>query len=187
MVSHDEGLHFELETAQGRLVLLPEEGSSNVAKDLEKYAGQVVMVVGTLTNEPNIYMQGPIMRVNSVSPFQAPAPAGSGEETPAAGITSFTIARPDLVVKGQNLARVEIWAVPTGTGITEKDYQLLGQAGKKSEDNGHQVWTFPIPQKTILATEIFARGFDARGHEVGRVSLPVTGVTDLNKALGTRD
>lgn len=43
------------------------------------------------------------------------------------------------------------------------------------------------PQKTILATEIFAKGFNARGREVGRVSLPFIGVTDLNKALGTGD
>ena len=59
MVSNVEGRHFELETGTGRLVLLPEEGSTGVAKDLEKYAGQVVMVIGTLTNESNIYMRGP--------------------------------------------------------------------------------------------------------------------------------
>ncbi|MGI9860458.1 hypothetical protein SDD30_03605 [Moorella naiadis] len=82
---------------------------------------------------------------------------------------------------------MEIWAVPTGTGITEKDYQLLGQAVKKPETVGQQVWTFPIPQKTILATEIFARGYDDQGREVSRVSLPFTGVTELNKALGTTD
>ncbi|MGI9860457.1 copper amine oxidase N-terminal domain-containing protein [Moorella naiadis] len=81
VVSDVEGRHFELETGQGRLVLLPEEGSTGIAKDLEKYAGQMVIVVGTMTNEPNIYMRGPIMRVNSVSPVQSPTPAGSGEET----------------------------------------------------------------------------------------------------------
>ncbi|GAF25289.1 hypothetical protein MTCOM_20700 [Moorella thermoacetica] len=160
VVSNVESRHFELETGRGRLVLLPEEGSTGVAKDLEKYAGKVAMVVGTLTSEPNIYMRGPLMRVNSVSLVQSPTPAGSDEESSAAGIASFTIAWPYLVVQVKNLARVEIWAVPTGTGITEKDYQLLGQAVKKSEIAGQQLWTFPIPDKPILATEIFAKGFN---------------------------
>ncbi|QGP91306.1 hypothetical protein MGLY_06370 [Neomoorella glycerini] len=180
VVSNVEGRHFELETTGGRLVLLPDKGAPDMVKELEKYAGQTVTVTGVITNELNIYMRAPIMRVQSVSPV------GNGGETPA-GITSFTIAQPDLVVKGQNLARVEIWAIPTGTGITEKDYELLGYAGKKSEDNGQQVWTFPIPRKTILATEIFAKGYDDRGKEVGKVSLPFIGVTRLNEALGTLD
>ncbi|CEP69099.1 Uncharacterized [Moorella glycerini] len=166
-------------------MLLPEEGSTGVAKDLEKYAGRTVMVIGTLTKEPNIYMQGPIMRVNSVMPVQSPTPASNGEENLAASIDSFTIAQPDLVIKGKNLARVEIWAVPTGTGVTEKDYTLLGQASKQAETGGQQVWTFPIPRVTILATEIFARGYDEQGRDASRVSLPVEGVTALNKALGT--
>jgi hypothetical protein len=185
VVSNVEGRHFELETDRGRLVLLPEEGSTGVAKDLEKYAGRTVMVIGTLTKEPNIYMQGPIMRVNSVMPVQSPTPASNGEENLAASIDSFTIAPPDLVIKGKNLARVEIWAVPTGTGVTEKDHTLLGQASKQAETGSQQIWTFPIPRVTILATEIFARGYDEQGRDAGRVSLPVTGVTELNKALGT--
>ncbi|WP_258358536.1 stalk domain-containing protein [Moorella sulfitireducens] len=187
VVGNVEGCHFELETGEGRLVLLPEEGSTGVAKDLEKYAGQVVMVIGTLTNEPNIYMRGAIMRVNSVMPVQSPTPANNNEENLVAGIDSFTIAPPDLVIKGKKLARVEIWAVPTGTGVTEKDYTLLGQATKQVETGGQQVWTFTIPRTTIMATEIFARGYNEQGREAGRISLPVTGVTALNEALGTMD
>jgi len=199
VVSEVEGRHFELETDQGRLVLLPEEGSAGVARDMEKYAGQRVMVIGTLTNEPNIYMRGSIMLVNSVGLIPDSSPPGSAGESAAASggqnssssaaITSFTISQPEqlLLAKGQNLARVEILAIPTGTEITAKDYRLLGQASKKSETAGQQVWTFPIPNKTILATEIFARGFDPQGREVGRVSLPVIGATALNQALGTSD
>lgn len=185
VVSNVEGRHFELETGTGRLVLLPEEGSTGVAKDLEKYAGQVVMVIGTLTNESNIYMRGAIMRVNSVMPVQSPTPANNNEENLVAGIDSFTIAPPDLVIKGKKLARVEIWAVPTGTGITEKDYTLLGQATRQAAAGGEEVWTFPIPRTTILATEIFAIGYDEQGRKAGKISLPGTGVTALNKALGT--
>lgn len=73
VVSTLEGRHFELESGQVRLVLVPE--SEDVAKDLEKYAGQTVTVEGTIINQPNIYMRGPLMRVRSVSP------AGGSKET----------------------------------------------------------------------------------------------------------
>lgn len=179
VMSNLEGRHFELETGQGRLVLVPAEGEPSVAQALEKYAGQVVIVEGVITNEPNIYMRAPLMRVKSI------LPTGENGKTAPGKLTEFTIARPYLVVKGQSLSRVEIWAIPTGTGITEKDYILLGQASKQSETAGQQVWTFPIPRETILATEIFARGYDEQGREAGRISLPIIGVTDLNKALGT--
>ncbi|WP_338827032.1 stalk domain-containing protein [Neomoorella thermoacetica] len=178
VVSDVEGRHYELETARGRLVLVPDKGYPVAAQDLEKYAGREVIVAGVISGEPSMYMRGPLLRVRSVTP-------AGGIPAPAARLTSFTIARPNLVVKGQHLARVEIWAIPTGTGITEKDYTLLGQAGKQAETSGEQVWIFPIPKETILATALFARGYDEQGRDAGRISLPVEGVTALNKALGT--
>jgi hypothetical protein len=178
VVSDVEGRHYELETAQGRLVLVPDKDYPAAARDLEKYAGQEVMITGVITREASLYMRGPLLRVRSV------IPAG-GIPAPAARLTSFAIDRPNLVVKGRYLARVEIWAIPAGTGITEKDYTLLGPTVKKVETGGEQVWIFPIPKETILATALFARGYDEQGRDVGRVALPVEGVTALNKALGT--
>ncbi|WP_406676891.1 stalk domain-containing protein [Neomoorella carbonis] len=178
VVSDVEGRHYELETARGRLVLVPDKDYPAAARDLEKYAGQEVMITGVITREASLYMRGPLLRVRSVTPT-------GGTPASAARLTSFAIDRPNLVVKGRYLARVEIWAIPAGTGITEKDYTLLGPAVKKVETGGEQVWTFPIPRETILATALFARGYDEQGRDVGRVSLPVIGVTELNKALGT--
>jgi len=67
-ISNLEGRHFELDTDRSVLVLLPEKGVPSLAVELEKYAGQRVTVEGTITNEPNIYMRGPVMQVRSVSP-----------------------------------------------------------------------------------------------------------------------
>ena len=53
---------------------------------------------------------------------------GGGSKESLASITSFTVEKPDFVVKGIKLSSVEIWAVPSGTGITEKDYVMLGKA-----------------------------------------------------------
>lgn len=63
-----EGRHFELETGQTRLVLVPETEGSPIAEDLEKYVGQTVTVEGVITNDPNTYMRGPLMKVKSIWP-----------------------------------------------------------------------------------------------------------------------
>ncbi len=98
-------------------------------------------------------------------------------------LVSFEVSRPNLVAVGRNLSKVEIWAVPTGTGITPQDYSLLGEASSSTSASGQQNWIFPIPQNPILATEIFARGFDLQGNKVGDKSLPLTGATEIYNAL----
>jgi len=103
------------------------------------------------------------------------------DATPA--LVSFEIAKPDFVVKGSNLSKVEIWAVPTGTGITEADYSLIGTAQRTNEAGDSEVWTLPIPVQQILATNIFARGFDGSGNQVGQISLPYNGASDIYDAL----
>lgn len=107
-------------------------------------------------------------------------------QNPEGKIISMEIKKPNLVVVTQNVARVEIWAIPSGTEIRESDYILLGDADNRHiESNGKQEWLFPIPKEPVLATEIFAKGYDGNNEEVGKLSLPYLGVTGLNKALGT--
>lgn len=101
-------------------------------------------------------------------------------------ITAFSVEQPFLVVRGRGLSRVEVWAVPAGTNITEKEHVLLGEAQSFSaEGNGEQVWRTNIPRQPVLVTEIFAKGFTRRGEEVGRISLLASGATDIyNKLWG---
>ena len=103
-----------------------------------------------------------------------------------AAIRDFKIARPNLVVLGTNLSRVEVWAWATGTGITEPG--LVGEAKLITGSDYHQRWIFPIPGASehppaFLAVEIFAKGFDSDGKLVGQKSLPYKGATALNEAL----
>jgi hypothetical protein len=101
-----------------------------------------------------------------------------------AHVTTLALEAPNLVVTGEHLGKVELWAIPTGTGITEDEYNLLGPALLDHEAAGGrgQVWTYPVPAP-MLVTEIFAKGYDAAGKEAGRASLPVVGVTELYRLL----
>ncbi|MGO0123209.1 hypothetical protein [Desulfothermobacter acidiphilus] len=61
-----EGRHLELETREGRYVILP--ANPQVAQELEKYLGREVILEGTISRDPNIYMRGPLFRVSAVGP-----------------------------------------------------------------------------------------------------------------------
>jgi hypothetical protein len=106
-------------------------------------------------------------------------------QTQKAQLTSFEIVKPNLEARGENLSKVEIWAIPTGTEITAANYFLLGNATLRlatSSPNG-QIWDFSIPQNPVLATEIFARGYDSQGNQIEDESLPISGATDIYNSL----
>jgi hypothetical protein len=105
------------------------------------------------------------------------------EESPAAAISAFDVERPNLVVHGTGLYRVEVYAVPTGTNITEASIQKVGEARFSQFDKKGQVWTLTIPKDPILATDIYAIGYDALDKPVGTVSLGIIGATDIHEAL----
>lgn len=98
-------------------------------------------------------------------------------------IISLILEKPNFLIKGKGLARVEVWAVPTGTEITESSYIKIGIAELKKVDDKEQVWLIPIPRQPLLLTEIFAKGFDEKGNLVGKVSLPIVGASDIYKEL----
>lgn len=109
----------------------------------------------------------------------------STQQQPGA-VTAFLVARPNFIVDGSELSRVEIWAVPVSSKeISESDYQLIGNAMLQSgaEDPLIQIWTLPIPKESIAATEIFAKGFDMKGEFVGQMSLPYLGATQIFNAI----
>jgi hypothetical protein len=111
-----------------------------------------------------------------------PLSAVSQVPKPHTAIRTVEVQRPNIVVRGANLAKVEIWAVPTGTQITPDMYALLGTAKRRGVAGNHEIWVFPIPEP-MLATGIFAKGFDAKGNAVGTKPLPYYGATDLYEAL----
>jgi len=102
-------------------------------------------------------------------------------------LVSIEVTRPNIVVQGSFLTRVEIWAVPTGTDIKPEQYVLLGKAKRSTPAGPKETWLFRIPScandTRLVATEIFAKGFDDFGTEIGRKSLPVTGASAVHEAL----
>ena len=98
-------------------------------------------------------------------------------------IRSIGIKRPNIVVRGANLSKVEVWEIPTGTGITPDEYTLLGTANRLNSAGQNEVWVFPIPSRPLSATDIFVKGFDAEGKSVGTKSLPYLGATQIYDAL----
>ena len=101
-------------------------------------------------------------------------------------LVSIEVARPNIVVQGSFLTRVEIWAVPAGTDIKPEQYVLLGKATRTTAASPKETWLFRIPScndTRILATEIFAKGFDGFGTEIGKKSLPAQGASAVHEAL----
>lgn len=99
------------------------------------------------------------------------------------------VTRPNIVVHGAFLSRVEVWAIPTGTGITPAQYVLLGKAVRTNEVGPKETWLFRIPScatdTRLQATEIFVQGFDGMGVNIGKKSLPSAnaGASAVHQAL----
>jgi flagellar basal body-associated protein FliL len=97
-------------------------------------------------------------------------------------IEGISIEKPNLIVTGQNLSKVKIYFVPTGTQIDPETMSKIEDAVKQSENNGEQVWTYRYPSD-LLITNIFAKGFDDKGNLVKEVDLPIVGASALADAL----
>ena len=96
------------------------------------------------------------------------------------------VRRPRIVICGAYLSKVEVWVVPTGTGITSDEFKLLGNAERTTPGGHNEVWVLRIPScKTdpLSATEVFVKGFSANGDLVGSKSLPYRGPGELYEAF----
>jgi hypothetical protein len=91
-----------------------------------------------------------------------------------------------FVIRGQNLSSVQVWAVPTGTGITEKDHVKIGDAVRDEEglmkNTEIQVWRLAVPKEPQLVTALYVKGYKD-GKSAGIVEFPVEGATDIYNAL----
>ncbi|MDQ3076482.1 MAG: hypothetical protein M3Q63_00285 [bacterium] len=84
---------------------------------------------------------------------------------------------------GRKLTKVEVWIIPTGSSITESDYQKLTSMELKSGTDKNQIWTAHVPVQPFLATSIFIRAYDSRGKEVGKKTYPYNGATEIYNAF----
>ena len=98
-------------------------------------------------------------------------------------LQSVEVKRPNIVIRGSYLGKIEVWAVPTGTGITPDEYTLLGHARRKTTAGRNEEWSFEVDCASLLATEVFVTAFDGKGKTVGIKPLPYAGATEINDAL----
>jgi hypothetical protein len=103
----------------------------------------------------------------------------------ASAISSIDIADQNLEVRGTNLDKVEIWAIPEGSAVASSSYQLLGDAALEStaSNDGMQLWKLEIPATPVAAAQIFARGYDPAMKPVGEAYLKQTGAAAIAAVL----
>src|SRR5437899_2436665 len=72
---------------------------------------------------------------------------------------TIEVNKSDIVIHGAHLQRVEVWAIPTGTGITPDEYVLLGKeplAGRPaSGPSSLGCWLSPPPAKPLAGASSF--------------------------------
>jgi hypothetical protein len=108
--------------------------------------------------------------------------SNSGDSTPA--IYRIHVEQPYLVVEAAYLSKVELWFIPTGTGVTEAGYQKISEGELTGSDPKEvQRWRFQIPRNEFLATKVFAKGFDHQGTLIGTVELREEEASEIRDAL----
>lgn len=83
-----------------------------------------------------------------------------------ASIKSFTVQRPNFIIGGDNLSRVEVWNNSGQTPV------LIGTATKKSGQGEGEIWTLVIPANLAKTAKVYALGFDRNGTPVANMTLP---------------
>lgn len=122
-------------------------------------------------------------RVKELKGQEAALKNAQGIPSEEDGLIGFYAKRPNFEIESRGLTRVEVWAVPTGTGIGSKDHHQIGVAKKHSEINRIQYWLLPIPKEELLVTEIYVKGFDYNNKEVERMSLAAFGASEIHQVL----
>lgn len=97
-----------------------------------------------------------------------------------AEITSFSVVGKNFVVKGKFLNKIEIWNIPSGTGIESSMYKKIAISTSYQETISSQTFTILIPCSESFGTNIFAKGYDQQGNALATTKyLPYNGVTEI--------
>lgn len=97
-----------------------------------------------------------------------------------AEITSFSVVGKNFVVKGKFLSKIEIWNIPSGTGIDPSMYKKIAMSTSYQGTINSQTFTILIPCSEGFGTNIFAKGYNQQGNALASTKyLPYNGVTDI--------
>lgn len=92
------------------------------------------------------------------------------------GIKSFEVSSKDFIIRGSNLAQVEVYFLSTGTEVNTPT--PLGIATRASHTGRSEIWLLPIPPRPacdMLAAQVLASATDAKGNAAGTRELPCHG------------
>jgi hypothetical protein len=99
-------------------------------------------------------------------------------------ISQFSIEQGKFLVTGNNLRKVEIWAIPTGPSITEKEYRKIGTAEYIiSSSTETDQWELPVPADPMVVATIFARGYSRFKSNYIDMALPDSGPAAIYSVL----
>jgi hypothetical protein len=115
--------------------------------------------------------------------YQSVPPSAQQQSPGQPVLNSLSVQGRVFVATGYRLGRVEVWGIPTGTGVTPDSYQLLGDMKRASSSGAQQNWRLPVPDSPLLLTQVFARGYGGSGATTSDVYLPETGATALYQLL----
>lgn len=104
------------------------------------------------------------------------------DSTKTSEITSFGVEKPNFVIYGKNLSKVEIWGVPSGAGVGEDSYYMLAEAKLESQSSVSQKWVAKIPSEPQLLTSVFVKGMSTGGESLFK-DLNVSGASEINALL----
>jgi len=112
----------------------------------------------------------------------------TAQTTREAKLNRVEVKRPNVVIRGAYLSKVELWAVPSGTEITPDMAGVVGSATRSSKAGSKEVWLFsvepcPLDEKGISVTEVFVKAFDRQGKVVATKSLPYHGASEVHEGL----
>jgi hypothetical protein len=100
---------------------------------------------------------------------------GTGTKAPAS-VKYFAVQKPNFVIRGENLGRVEVWAT-VGGGQHLLGAAKLQPAGAQPAGMG-DTWLLPIAGR-IGASSIYVLGYDKTGSVAARLDLPAAEVRGL--------
>ena len=86
-----------------------------------------------------------------------------------------------FVATGRGLSTVVVEGVPVGE--EEASNLILGEMTPAGTEDGLEVWTLPVPKYPVQITAIIAVGYDEAGEEVGRLTLALSGATEIYNTL----
>ncbi len=101
------------------------------------------------------------------------------EQEVAGEITSFYVARPNLVVETTDLAGVTLYATPADR---TKEDAVIGRGVLVEEFGSRQTWTIEIPESQLLR-KIYVIGVDDNGITTERTVFPIAGIVDIYRSL----